>query len=103
MRRIVPLLLAVMLFTCALPAASAAQVDADKFHEDFNQAMDDLDEMELPDIEEITGKLDDLLNIDGLSQAASALRVFLENHYFGRVFLTAFMLSLISYIFFGKR
>lgn len=103
MKRIVPLILTFMLFACTIPAASATENEYDKSYEDFQQAMDNLDQMEPPSKEEINQKLEDLLNVGGLSQAAAALRVFLDNAYIFRVFMTAFMLSLIGYIFFGKR
>lgn len=103
MKRIVPLILSFMLFACSIPAASASSGDFDQFHGDFQQAMDNLDQLEPPSKEEINQKLEELLNVGGLSQAAAALRVFLDNAYIFRVFMTAFMLSLIGYIFFGKR
>lgn len=112
MNRIRAFVLAASLLLCSVPmlatTASAAEADKDLqgWVDDYNDSMNDLETSEgfltEEQVEEIKEYLSELLNLDALKAAGNANNVFFENKYISRVFFTAFLMSLISFIMRGN-
>lgn len=112
MNRIRAFVLAATLLLCSAPmlatTASAAEVDEDLngYVDNWTDSMNKLEASEgfltEEQIEQIREFLKDFLNLEALSHASSAIRIFLENTYISKVFLTAFLMSLVAFIMRGN-
>lgn len=112
MNRIRAFVLAASLLFCAAPmlltTASAAETDEELngYVDDWTDSMNKLESSEgfltEEQIEKVREFLTDFLNLDALSHASSAIRIFLENTYISKVFLTAFLMSLVTFIMRGN-
>lgn len=112
MKRLRALFLAAALTLCAAPmlvtTASAAETNKNlqSWVDDYNDSMNNLESSEgfltEEQVEQIKEYLSELLNLDALKAAGDAINVFFENTYISRVFFTAFLMSLISFIMRGN-
>lgn len=101
MKRIFVLLACFALILFCSPAVFASGVD--DYYGDFNESMDEIEQVEFPSIEEIKAYFDDLFNIEALQQAGDALRSLFTSPYVERAFSTAALLGLISLVLFGHK
>lgn len=112
MKRLRALFLAAALTLCAVPmfatTVNAAETDKNLqgWVDNWNDSMNKLESSESflteEQVEQIREFLSELLNLDALKAAGNAINVFFENTYISRVFFTAFLMSLISFIMRGN-
>lgn len=71
--------------------------------DDFDDAMDVLEDYTRPNYEDVDPGFDDILDGDAITKAREALAAIFDNTYIKQVFFIAFMLAAVSFIIFGKR